>query len=92
MSKVAVVFWSGTGNTEAMANAVGEGAGQAGAERLAPGGEVELGPGTPVGHRSFGPGVARSLTGTIAQVDFETAGRRRVDLSACLKKGLLRRR
>ena len=32
MSKVAVVFWSGTGNTEAMANAVGEGAGQAGAE------------------------------------------------------------
>ena len=32
MSKVAVVFWSGTGNTEAMANAVVEGAGQAGAE------------------------------------------------------------
>ena len=32
MSKVAVVFWSGTGSTEAMANAVGEGAGQAGAE------------------------------------------------------------
>lgn len=32
MSKVAVVFWSGTGNTEAMANAVGEGAEQAGAE------------------------------------------------------------
>ena len=32
MSKVAVVFWSGTGNTEAMANDVGEGAGQAGAE------------------------------------------------------------
>lgn len=32
MSKVAVVFWSGTGNTEAMANAVGEGAKQAGAE------------------------------------------------------------
>ena len=32
MSKIAVVFWSGTGNTEAMANAVGEGAKQAGAE------------------------------------------------------------
>ena len=30
--KVAVVFWSGTGNTEAMANAVAEGARQAGAE------------------------------------------------------------
>ncbi len=32
MSKVAVVYWSGTGNTEAMANAVLEGAKQAGAE------------------------------------------------------------
>ena len=32
MSKVAVVYWSGTGNTEAMANAVGEGASAAGAE------------------------------------------------------------
>ena len=30
--KVAVVFWSGTGNTEAMANAVVEGARKAGAE------------------------------------------------------------
>lgn len=30
--KVAVVFWSGTGNTEAMANAVAEGAKAAGAE------------------------------------------------------------
>ena len=32
MSKVAVVYWSSTGNTEAMANAVAEGAKQAGAE------------------------------------------------------------
>jgi flavodoxin short chain len=32
MSKVAVVFWSGTGNTEAMADAVAEGAKNAGAE------------------------------------------------------------
>lgn len=32
MSKVAVVYWSGTGNTEAMANAVAEGAKNAGAE------------------------------------------------------------
>lgn len=31
MSKVAVVFWSGTGNTEAMANAVAEGAQEKGA-------------------------------------------------------------
>ena len=31
MSKIAVVYWSGTGNTEAMANAVVEGAKNAGA-------------------------------------------------------------
>ena len=32
MSKAAVIFWSGTGNTEAMARAVAEGATAAGAE------------------------------------------------------------
>lgn len=32
MSKIAVVYWSGTGNTEAMANAVAEGAQAAGAD------------------------------------------------------------
>jgi len=32
MSKIAVVYWSGTGNTEAMANAVLEGIKEAGAE------------------------------------------------------------
>ena len=32
MSKLAVVYWSGTGNTEAMANAVADGAKNAGAE------------------------------------------------------------
>lgn len=32
MSKIAVVYWSGTGNTEAMANAVAEGVKQSGAE------------------------------------------------------------
>lgn len=32
MSKVAVVYWSGTGNTEAMATAVAEGAQEKGAE------------------------------------------------------------
>ena len=32
MSKVAVVYWSGTGNTEEMANKVAEGAKAAGAE------------------------------------------------------------
>lgn len=32
MSKVSVVYWSGTGNTQAMADAVGEGIAQAGGE------------------------------------------------------------
>ena len=32
MSKMAVVFWSGTGNTAAMAEAVAEGGREAGAE------------------------------------------------------------
>ena len=32
MSKVAVVYWSSTGNTESMANAVADGAQEAGAE------------------------------------------------------------
>ena len=32
MSKIAVVYWSGTGNTEAMASAVAEGAKTAGAD------------------------------------------------------------
>ena len=32
MSKVAIVFWSGTGNTQAMADAVADGAKSAGAE------------------------------------------------------------
>ena len=32
MKKTAVVYWSGTGNTEAMANAIAEGAESAGAE------------------------------------------------------------
>ena len=34
MSKVAVIYWSGTGNTEAMAQAVAQGAGEAGAETV----------------------------------------------------------
>lgn len=32
MSRIAVVYWSGTGNTEAMANAVADGAKEKGAE------------------------------------------------------------
>ena len=32
MSKIAVIYWSMSGNTEAMANAIAEGAERAGAE------------------------------------------------------------
>ena len=32
MSKIAVVYWSATGNTEAMANAVAQGARESGAD------------------------------------------------------------
>lgn len=34
MSKIAVVYWSGTGNTESMANAVADGSKKAGAETV----------------------------------------------------------
>lgn len=34
MSKIAIVYWSGTGNTEAMATAVAEGVKQSGAEAV----------------------------------------------------------
>ena len=34
MGKIAVVYWSGTGNTEAMANAVADGIGESGAEAV----------------------------------------------------------
>ena len=32
MNKLAIVYWSGTGNTETMANCIAEGAREAGAE------------------------------------------------------------
>ena len=39
MSKIAVIYWSMSGNTEAMANAIAEGAESAGAEAICwPGG------------------------------------------------------
>ena len=40
MSKVAVVYWSGTGNTEAMAKAVEEGIKNAGSEAVAAASDV----------------------------------------------------
>ena len=43
MSKIAVVFWSGTGNTEAMAKAGEEGAKGKGAEVVEYGASVKAG-------------------------------------------------
>ena len=34
MNKLAIVYWSGTGNTEVMANCIAEGAKEAGAEAV----------------------------------------------------------
>ena len=47
-------------------------------------------PGTAVVHRAFGPGVVESRAGSLAVIDFREAGVRKVDLTACLRKGLLR--
>ena len=40
MNKLAIIYWSGTGNTEAMANAVAEGAGVSAARVSDFGGDV----------------------------------------------------
>ena len=58
MSKAAVIYWSGTGNTEAMANAVVEGAKAKGAEvSLFTADEFDAG-------RSAAPETERSLRAT----------------------------
>ena len=53
--------------------------------------ELDFAPGTAVVHRQFGPGVIESRTGSIAVIDFEQVGIRRLDLTACRKGGLLKR-
>ena len=53
--------------------------------------ELDFAPGAAVVHRQFGPGVIESHTGSIAVIDFEQVGIRRLDLTACRKGGLLKR-
>ena len=53
--------------------------------------ELDFLPGTAVVHRQFGPGVIESRTGSIAVIDFEQVGIRRLDLTACRKGRLLKR-
>ena len=47
-------------------------------------------PGTAVVHRSFGPGVVESRAGSLAVIDFGDAGVRKVELTACLRRRLIR--
>ena len=53
--------------------------------------ELDFAPGAAVVHRQFGPGVIESRTGSIAVIDFEQVGVRRLDLIACRKGKLLKR-
>ena len=53
--------------------------------------ELNFAPGAAVVHRQFGPGVIESRTGSIAVIDFEQVGIRRLDLTACRKGRLLKR-
>ena len=46
-------------------------------------------PGTEVTHRKFGRGLLQSKVGNIAVISFREAGVKKVDLTACLKKGLI---
>lgn len=61
------------------------------ADTPAPQWELDFIPGAAVVHRQFGPGVIQSRTGSIAVIHFDSAGPRRLDLTACRKGRLLRR-
>ena len=61
------------------------------ADTPAPQWELDFIPGAAVVHRQFGPGVIQSRTGNIAVIHFDSAGPRRLDLTACRKGRLLRR-
>ncbi len=55
----------------------------------AAGGEPDYPPGTQVVHKVFGPGILQSQAGSIAVIAFQSRGVKKVDLTACLRKGLL---
>ena len=46
-------------------------------------------PGTEVWHKTFGRGTIRSKQGSIAVIEFASIGEMRLDLSVCLKGGLI---
>ena len=47
-------------------------------------------PGIPVVHKRFGPGVLQSRAGSIAVIDFEQGGAKKLDLPTCLRQGVLK--
>ena len=47
-------------------------------------------PGAAVVHRQFGRGILLDKTGSIASVSFREHGTKKLDLTACLRKGLIR--
>ena len=48
-------------------------------------------PGTAVVHRAFGPGMVVSRSGAVVVIAFDEVGTKKVELTACLRKRLLRR-
>ena len=52
--------------------------------------EYALMPGTAVVHRAFGPGMVVSRSGAVAVIAFDEVGTKKVELTACLRKRLLR--
>ena len=52
--------------------------------------EKDYVPGTAVVHRAFGPGMVVSRSGAVAVIAFEEVGTKKVELTACLRKRLLR--
>ncbi len=67
MAKTAVVYWSGTGNTEAMAKAVKQGAG-VGAELI---GAADFGPGDVAGYDSIAFGCPAMGSEQLEDSEFE---------------------
>ena len=47
-------------------------------------------PGTAVVHRAFGPGMVVSRSGAVVVIAFDEVGTKKVELTACLRKRLLR--
>lgn len=70
MGKVAVVFWSGTGNTEAMAHAVAEGAQAKGAEVTVLG-PAEFGPGDVSKYDAIAFGCSAMGAEVLEETEFE---------------------